>query len=248
MNILGVRIDKVNLPEAKKKFCDFFNSSQQFMVFTPNPEMLVKSQKDNYFKEILNKGSLNLADGKGLQLITLGKLKTIPGVDFMQVICSLAEDLDKKVFFLGSGSQVVIDKLQKKIKNNYPKLQIVGTHLGLKIEEQMVLDGKINYTKEENIKIIEKINQSKAEILFVAFGMGKQEKWIYENLSKMSSVKIAMGVGGSFDFLSGEIKRAPQWVRSIWMEWMWRLINQPKRIGRIYNATFKFLFLFLFKK
>ena len=96
--------------------------------------------------------------------------------------------------------------------------------------------------------IFDQINQSGAQVLFVAFGMGKQEKWIHENLSKMPGVKIAMGVGGSFDFISGKIKRAPLFMRQLGLEWLYRLIQQPSRIKRIFNATIKFPWLALTKK
>ena len=84
--------------------------------------------------------------------------------------------------------------------------------------------------------------------MFVAFGMGKQEKWIYENLSKMPSVKIAMGVGGSFDFISGKVKRAPLFLLRLGLEWMYRLVQEPRRFKRILNATVKFTYLVLKSK
>ena len=84
-----------------------------------------------------------------------------------------------------------------------------------------------------------------AAVLFVAFGMGKQEKWIYENIEKLPSVKIAMGVGGAFDYISGSVPRAPLLLRTLGLEWAYRLWKQPSRIGRIWNATAVFMWLFL---
>ena len=91
-----------------------------------------------------------------------------------------------------------------------------------------------------NKQLIRRINNAQPEILFVALGAPKQEIWIYENLKKMPSVKLAMGVGGSFDFISGRIKRAPLIFQRLGLEWLWRLILEPRRIKRIYNATAKF--------
>ena len=110
---------------------------------------------------------------------------------------------------------------------------------------RQVTSYKLEYDPDANEQIINNINNSGADILFVAFGHNKQEKWIYENLAKMPSVKIAMGVGGAFDYISGKIKRAPCWMRKIGLEWMYRLMRQPQRIIRIFNATLKFIWLFI---
>ena len=103
----------------------------------------------------------------------------------------------------------------------------------------LIIDEKINN------ETILRINAAQPTILFVAFGMGKQEKWIYENLPKLPSVKIFMGVGGAFDYISGTLPRAPLLMRKIGLEWVYRLFKQPKRFGRIFNATIKFGYLFL---
>ena len=86
------------------------------------------------------------------------------------------------------------------------------------------------------------------DILFVAFGHGKQEKWIYENLKDLPGVKVAMGVGGAFDFVSGNKKRAPKWMRVIGLEWLYRLIHEPNNLGRIWKATVIFIYYFCCKK
>jgi exopolysaccharide biosynthesis WecB/TagA/CpsF family protein len=99
--------------------------------------------------------------------------------------------------------------------------------------------------KSKNNELIQRINKAKPDILFVAFGVPKQEKWIYENIKKMPSVKLAIGVGGSFDFISGKIKRAPLIFQKSGLEWLWRLILEPRRIKRIYTATVKFGWLVL---
>src|SRR3989338_5352072 len=95
----------------------------------------------------------------------------------------------------------------------------------------------------DNRVIIEHINAVKPEILFVALGHGRQEKWIYENFEKLPSVKLAMGVGGAFDFFAGRIRRAPKLLRSVGLEWLWRLILEPRRYGRILNAVLVFPYL-----
>ncbi len=250
IKVLGIKIDVVSLAEAREKVQEFLNSSSQNTIFTPNPEMLVKAQKDEYFRYSLNESDLNLCDGRGIQFVSKQKIERITGVDFMLEICKIAEMENRTVYLLGSGSDEVVKKTAENLQQKFPSLKIVGWSRGPVIKETSVSIQQYNNTPglimdaEENAKILENINQAQPDILFVAFGMGKQEKWIVENLAKVSSVKIAMGVGGAFDYIGGSVKRAPLLLRKIGLEWLYRLVKQPKRIARIWNATVKFLWLF----
>ena len=125
------------------------------------------------------------------------------------------------------------------------KLETGNSELSKPISSFQFPVSNLKIEQVENNKILEKINQANPDIIFVAFGMGKQEKWIVENLPKIPSVKIAMGVGGSFDYLSGVIPRAPLFLRQIGLEWLYRLIRQPQRFWRIFNATFRFIYFFI---
>ncbi len=242
MKVLGVRIDKVTRKQALEKVGDFLNSDGQYKIFTPNPEMLVDAQKDEYFKEVLNKGDLNICDGFGLSVVS--GVKKISGVDFMVDICALAEETWRSVYLLGSGSDEILEKVKSSLKKSFPNLKVVGIDKGPVISDH---GSVISYDREENNELVADIVMTSPDILFVAFGHGKQEKWIEENLKQLPSVKVAMGVGGSFDFISGGAKRAPKFLRKIGLEWLFRLILQPKRIKRIWKATFKFIFLIIFK-
>jgi N-acetylglucosaminyldiphosphoundecaprenol N-acetyl-beta-D-mannosaminyltransferase len=168
-------------------------------------------------------------------------------------ICKIAEADNKSVYLLGSGSDEVVKRTEENLKQKFPNLKVVGWGRGPGIKESSVSVQPFNNSiglivdAEENVKILEDINQAKPDILFVAFGMGKQEKWIVENLKKIPGVKIAMGVGGAFDYISGSVKRAPLLLRKIGLEWLYRLVKQPRRVVRIWNATVKFLWLFLIK-
>lgn len=234
--VLGVKIDDLNIESALSKARDFLYSTNQNKIFTPNPEMLVKAQKDEYFKKVLNSGDLNLCDGFGLSMVA--KIKRITGVDFMLELCALAEKENKSIYLLGSGSDEIAKQCAEALNKKFVHLKIAGFDRGPMIEENSM-------STAENEQTINKINAANPEILFVAFGMGKQEKWIYENLAKMPSVKVAMGVGGSFDYIAGTVPRAPLFLRKIGLEWMYRLARQPKRAKRIFNATFKFVYLIL---
>lgn len=235
MYILGVRVDTVDKSSALSKVADFLASGESHMIFTPNPEMLVDAQKDSYFKEILNAGDLNLCDGRGIALVAKEALERIPGVDFMMDICAQAEKEGSTVYLMGSGFRSVVQECKEKLLERFPNLRIVGIHPGPTIGQVIA---------EENDAILDDIIMTAPEILFVALGHGKQEKWIYGFLPELPSVRVAMGVGGSFDFISGKAKRAPQIFRRLGLEWLYRLIREPRRIKRIWKATFVFLFYF----
>jgi len=245
MNILGVRIDNYNLKQAEEKVCSFLKQKKQCKIFTPNPEMLVCVQKDEYFKKVLNSGDINLCDGRGIQIVSKEKLHRIPGSDFVHNLCSIAQDKELSVFILGGANQELAKKAGDNLKIIYPNLKKAGTYGGFILNDKKEI---LELDIQENNKIIRLINDSKADALFVCLGMGRQEKWIYQNLSKMPNVKIAGGFGGVVDFLAGNIKRAPKWIRQSGLEWLYRLVKQPSRLPRIFNATIKFLYIYYFKK
>jgi len=172
-------------------------------------------------------------------------VKRYPGIDLMNDICALTEKEDKSVYLLGSGSDEVVKKTKKALLRKFPKLKIVGYNSGPKIKSIKIDDKQL--IEVDDVEVIHDIIMTAPDILFVAFGHNKQEKWIYENLSDLPSIKIAMGVGGAFDYISGKVKRAPIILRKIGFEWLYRLIRQPKRIKRIWKATFVFLYYVITK-
>jgi N-acetylglucosaminyldiphosphoundecaprenol N-acetyl-beta-D-mannosaminyltransferase len=242
MYILGVRVDKVDKSLALSNVADFLASHEGHMIFTPNPEMLVDAQKDLYFKEVLNAGDLNLCDGRGLALVAKESIERIPGVDFMIDICEFAAGENKSVYLLGSGSSEVLKECKNKLLAKFPNLKIVGMHPGIHIANDFTFDS------DANDAIIDDIILSAPDILFVAFGHKKQEKWIYGFLPELPSVRVAMGIGGSFDFISGKVKRAPAIFRRLGLEWLYRLVREPRRIKRIWKATVVFLYYYFKNK
>ncbi len=219
MKILNVKIDNLTIKEALDRVDDFLESKKQHYIVTPNPEFLVKAQKDREFKDILNQADLAVPDGIGLifaSYILNNRIKErIAGVDLMERICEKALKKNWQIFLMGADSGIS-KKATENLKEKYH---------GLKIEAGF-----------EEV-------YGNPDILFVALGAPKQEKWIVKNLSKLPSVKLAMGVGGSFDFISGRIRRAPKIIQQIELEWLWRFGRQPWRIKRIYNALIKFPWL-----
>lgn len=247
--ILPISTKKKNLFSAKVFSELKQNCNKQKFITTPNPEMCIEASVNNQFLGVLNKSDLSLADGAGiiwasnfrskflfkaflslLQFLfsskKIGNFQRTQGSDIFKDFCSKSQS---KIFFLG-GSVGIAEKCADYFKEINPNFNLAGTDSGSSKE----------YDEE---RICNKINQSEAEILFVAFGAPAQELWIYRNLPKLKNIIFAMGIGGSFDFIAGKQKRAPLFMQKIGLEWFWRVIIEPKRIKRIWNATYKFILL-----
>lgn len=240
MKILDVKVDNVNRPEANAIILDLLKDKKQHLITTPNPEILLAAQKDQEFQNILNEACLALPDGFGLILASLlsGEIlkERVCGSDFILDICAAAEKMKKSIFLLGAEEGIAA-KAGAEINTKYPFLKISGTEKGIKLQ---VKSCKLKVDSAKNEELLARINLAKPDILFVAFGQVKQERWIAENLPNLPSVKIAMGVGGAFDFIAGIVPRAPIWMRQLGLEWLWRLIKEPRRFKRIFNAVVKF--------
>lgn len=241
MKILNVKIDNLSKTEALKKIKHYIDSESSHYLVTVNPEFIMAAQKDKEFKNILNLADLAVPDGFGLMLASIFKgqpfRERITGVDLVWDIAKLAEQNSYSIFLFGS-EEGIAGETAKKLKEKFPGLIVAAESGG-----EIVVNPKI-----ENVDILGKINKFGPDILFVALGQVKQEKWIKYHLKKMPDVKLAIGVGGSFDFISGRVKRAPKWLRKLGLEWFWRLLLEPRRIKRIYNAVLKFSWLVLLKE
>lgn len=234
INILGVEIDDLSEAEIVDLAAENLRVGKKTFIATPNPEMLVAAQKNGEFARVLNSADIKIADGAGLKLgakILKKELKNrVTGTDLMNTICVQAAASRWKIYLLGAGQRIARTAAENLKKSN-PKLIICGAESGGEFDEW------------DNRVIIEHINAVAPDLLFVALGHSKQEKWIFENLEKLPSVKLAMGVGGAFDFFAGRAKRAPHWMRGVGLEWLWRLIKEPKRYKRIWNAVVVFPWL-----
>jgi N-acetylglucosaminyldiphosphoundecaprenol N-acetyl-beta-D-mannosaminyltransferase len=235
VKIMEIPFDRITQEDALalllKKLLDPL--TKRFFVATPNPEMLLEAQKNPPFKKILQHTDLNIPDGTGV--IWASRLNGTPlpervtGTDLMENLCAKILP-ETKVFLLGGGRNVA-EKVKTTLESRR-KISITGTH-----------SGSASPADDGNIRKL--IDAAAPDLLFVAFGAPKQELWLARNLPHLHSVKVAMGVGGAFDFIAGEKKRAPLWMRKTGLEWLFRLIRQPSRIGRIFNATVVFPFVFI---
>lgn len=231
VDILGVKIDNLSFEEVVDRAKSFLHGEKSHHMVTCNPEMVLRAQKDRHFKDVLNSASISVPDGFGLLLASKclnNPLKErVAGTDFMEYFCGVCEKEGRSIFFLG-GDEGVAEETAKKLKNKYRDLKIAGT-----LDGDIDLDGCCEIVKDKN-----------PDVLFVALGAPRQEKWIHENLPKINSIKLAVGVGGAFDFMSGNVKRAPRCMRQAGFEWLWRLAVQPRRTKRIFNAVVAFPILF----
>jgi N-acetylglucosaminyldiphosphoundecaprenol N-acetyl-beta-D-mannosaminyltransferase len=218
MNILGIKVDDISKNEALELVEGWFSKGGKRYITTPNPEMIVQAQNDSQFKEILNKADLAIPDGVGLKLA--GIKNRLTGVDLMLDLIKLSNKKGFAVGFLGGRNGVAV-KAKDRLLKSYPNL-------------------KVSFAQEE-INGQSLSGKPGTDILFVAFGHGKQEKWIAKNLEDLP-IKVAMGVGGAFDYIAERVPRAPIWVRKLGFEWLFRLMIQPWRIKR-QLALIKYLWL-----
>ena len=226
----------------------FFLDTQQKTIFTPNPEMLVAAHTHPYFSDILNSSSLNICDGRGIEFALWRKVRRLSGIDAMLLICATAQKEGRSIYLVGSGKLVIIESAVEALRKLFPRLMVVGCHPGPQMHVQQQKEsgkkiGKLQIDKDVQTTLVHDIILAAPDILFVGFGHEKQELWIHETLAQLPSVRVAMGVGGAFDILSGTIRRAPRLLRRYGLEWLWRLLREPWRIGRIWTAVAVFPYL-----
>jgi N-acetylglucosaminyldiphosphoundecaprenol N-acetyl-beta-D-mannosaminyltransferase len=253
-NILGVEITDRNRKNILEYVFKKLQDNKKFYIVTPNPEIVVYANRHEDYKDLLNRAEIALPDGIGVLIAAkiLGKplKERITGVDFIEDVCRLSKDQPISIGFLG-GKPKIAEKAAECLRQKYPWVNIVfaesewpGNDLALDHRRGT----KQNHTQKdaEGVGVVQRIDPrssafSTIDILFVALGAPRQEKWISENLRSLP-VKAAMGVGGSLDYISGEVRRAPSWIRHVGFEWLFRLINQPWRWRR-QLALLEFIYL-----
>lgn len=244
VNILGVNIDRVSREDTKRILSGFLEDNNTNTIYTPNTEIVMESKKNKELENILNTGTLVIPDGIGLIYASRIKKKPLPervtGYDTSLDILEIGNKKESSVFLLG-GEEGIAKKAGEVILEKYPNIKIVGLNNGYFKGSHTK-----NYQEEEEQKIIDKINKSEADILFIGFGAPKQEYWINKNKDKLN-VKIIIGNGGTMDVLAGKVKRAPVIFQKLGLEWFYRLISEPSRIKR-QLAIPKFILTIIFTK
>lgn len=239
---------------------------KQNIVFTPNPEILLKTKTDNEFKELLEKASFLTPDGIGLyiafQILDNTHWKLINSLLLPYYFCNLffkRKRLYEKYGDRICGSDITRDVLAKAIENNM-RITIIDLYNPTdlkKVASQEIFSEKLKekfpkldfdyfiYDEKEKSKILEQIWKSESKILFSTLWMKKQEQSVIEIMKKCSNIKLWLGIGSSFDYFIWFQKRAPKFWRQLWLEWLYRLITGPKkltRLKRLYSAIFVFTY------
>lgn len=218
--IMGVCFDDFTVEQSVSKAMTALKEGKKFFIVTPNPEIVNVAIKNEEYKNVLNSADVVTPDGIGIvyasKMLKGHVKKRAPGFDIVKGILKELSDVGGSVYLFG-GKPGVADLAAEKISADYPGVKIAGTD-----------NGYFNDDKE----IIEKINSTKPDFLLVCLGAPKQEIWISKNMNNLNA-GIMIGAGGSIDVLSGQTKRAPEIFIKLNCEWLYRLIKEPKRFGRM---------------
>lgn len=239
-NILGVKIAAVNMHWTVQFLIDNLSELKGQYICVSNVHTTVYSYENPYFLNIQNSSIIALPDGGPLSKVGkkqgYSNMERVTGPDLMEQIFEKSEERRYSHFFYGSTPETLA-KLEINILEKYPDIVIAGTY------SPPFRD--LSY--DENEFVINKINETNPDFIWVGLGAPKQEQWMYDNLNKVNGVMI--GVGAGFDYHANNIRRAPKWMQEHSLEWVYRLIQDPKRLFKRYLVTnLKYIWLILFKQ
>ena len=226
IEVLGCPITKLNLDGFLARIEDFISSRVPHYVAVVNVAKLVKMRSDLELAQSVLAADLIGADG--VPVVWASRLLGLPlpgrvnGTDLMYKLLEIGNDAGYRIFFFGA-TQEVLEKVLQVVRIDYPGVKIAGSHHGY-------------FSRSEEWAVVEKIRAAKADIIFIAFGTPKKELWVKKYLAAMG-VPVVHGVGGSFDVLAGVIPRAPRWMQTNGLEWLFRLSQEPRRMWRRYLVT-----------
>lgn len=273
VNLCGVELSDLGRDGFFERILSCLKGKESCFVSKVNTEFLVRAINDKVFMKTLNDSSFSISDGRGVlwavkflslpfatkkllmtleviwqmiysgaaivfnpKYITYPISENIPGVDALKIMLRAADETSVGVFFFGA-SQHDLDAAMKNIQREMPRLKIAGSLNGYDFQEDSMMDP------------VSIINETGAKLLVVALGSPLQEYWIRDNLGKLTSVRIAVGEGGSLAFLAGTLKRAPRWAQKVGLEWLWRLFmnrslthQTGSRLKRVWNAVPVFIY------
>ena len=219
--ILGVRVDCLDMDATLGRIEGFVDEGGTHVVATVNPEFVMRAQRDREFARVLESAGLCLPDGMGVVWAARRQgcslQETVSGVDLIQPLAAVCARRGFRLFLLGA-SPGVANELGARLRAAHPTLE-VASHSG----------GPDPAYDAETLRLI---HEHRAQVLLVAYGAPAQELWI-DRLRNRLGVGVAIGVGGAFDFLTGRVPRAPEWMRTAGLEWLFRLVRQPWRIRRM---------------
>ncbi len=231
ISILG---SPVSVVDSYRKVYDIIvkklqSDNSPFYITVNNVHTVVTAVKDNHYNKIIRNSFLALPDGKPLTVVAKLKgvknISRIFGPTFFEKSIDWSQKDGIKHFFFG-GDKITQEKILRKISESFPACNVAGN----------IIPPFRKFTEEENNKFLKVINNSAPDFIWVALGAPKQEKWIYENYSKLNK-GVMIGIGAGFDYFAGNLKHAPHWMKNFSLEWLYRLIQEPKRLWKRYLIT-----------
>ncbi len=222
ISLLGIPVHRVTMEGAVNQIASFVREGGSHQVITADASSLVIAQTDPEFREIIKRADLVTADGAGLLWAARRTGRAFPervsGVDLVDRLCGQAAEKGFRLCFIGA-SPGVAETAARRMGARYPGCHIVFTRDGY-------------FKPEEEPQIVRQIQAAQPDVVFAALGMPKQEKWLARRRQELGA-PVLVGVGGSFDVLSGNVRRAPLWLRKRNLEWFWRLILNPRKIVKV---------------
>lgn len=227
-DVLGVGFDSLTMDEATEKALSLMAEKSGAYIVTPNPEIVMLCRENPDLAEAVAEAAIVLPDGVGIvygaKILGTPLKQKLPGIDFAQELFTKMAARGMSVFFLGAkpgekSGPSIAEQAADKLRGRFPQINICGTHDGYFADDDPV---------------IEKINAAQPDLLLVCLGAPKQELWMRANASRLSA-GLMIGLGGSLDVFAGTVKRAPEGWQRLGLEWLYRLISEPSRIGRMAN-------------
>lgn len=222
VHILGLAVHNVDMTSTLDAVDEFVRDGSPHHIVTADASMLVMAQQDSELRAIITQAALVTPDSVGV-LWAAGRQKQplrerVSGVEIVERLCARSAERGYRVYFLGAGPGVA-QQAAEKMQEKYPGAQIVGTRDGF-------------FKPEDGDGIAADIRACRADIVCVALGIPKQEKWIAAHREALGA-SVLIGVGGTFDVLSGNVKRAPRIMQRAKLEWLWRLLSNPKKVSKV---------------
>ena len=221
VDVLGVGFDRVHLAAATEQVLRRLDADERTFVITANPEFVMLARRDESLAQIAREAQLVVADGSGVVAASrlLGDpLPRVPGRLLVDALVPHLAQRRSPIFFLGAAPGVA-ERAAAELRRRARGLVVAGVHAG-------------SAEPDDDAVSVARIRDSGARVLFVAYGMPKQERWIARNLAALPAVRLAVGVGGVFDQLAGVQKVPPAIFHAIGLEWLWRLVREPRRWRR----------------
>lgn len=241
VNIGGITIDNVSMAQTLEAIERFVSERKPCYITNPNVDIVIRYNSDPEFKRYYDEGALCVADGVPIlwaaTFLGTPLKEKVSGSDLVPRVCELANRKGFKLFFLG-GRPGAADAAKAKLLETLKDIKVVGTYappFGFENDEA------------ELAKINRMIQEAKPDILFVGLGAPKQERWIKAYHQELG-VPVSMGVGVTFEFIAGIVKRAPKWMQSVGLEWFWRLCMEPGRLWRRYLVDDMLFFKIIYKQ